>query len=237
MNTTKFNPWFYVSLALSFLLAMSGITGILDGFVEWIRAFDPMVRTYLDARNWVLGMLPFSVPTVLADYLVIGASVLLAVRLAAVTYHRMSMVTGELKPTTREEARSIIIGSTFDAMFSFWERTPNTEVPKRLPKKRFESAKNMGREIGIILLWPAVLVSAALYKFRIRKWEDKFSEVTKRANDERLDKLLLMVRMPFYHELLAASISVWRNLGFLILFVVVMLFFVVDLRGMLSGTP
>ncbi|MDJ0820904.1 MAG: hypothetical protein QNJ09_03705 [Paracoccaceae bacterium] len=76
------SPWFYISLVLLFLLLMSGVSGIVDGFVEWRARIGPIVKTYVATRTAVIGLLPWQIPNWLGDYFVIGSGIAIAGRMA-----------------------------------------------------------------------------------------------------------------------------------------------------------
>lgn len=72
--------WFYATIVLSFLMTLSGLTGIVDGLVEWRDSIRPMIELYTNTRNWLLALLPFRAPAYVADYLLVGAANVLSVR-------------------------------------------------------------------------------------------------------------------------------------------------------------
>jgi len=129
------NPWFYLSVLLSFLLLLSGVSGIVDGLVEWKDRFKPLVGLYVYLRAWLIGLLPFRLPVWIADYLVIGSGVLVAARMA-------------VKPL------DFLIATTWFRSFPAVERaTLFTGKYLRMPSLPAASL--------ILLFWPIVLWRAA----------------------------------------------------------------------------
>lgn len=74
--------WFYLTLVLGFLMAVTGITGIVDGFVEWKESFQPMVDFYKGVRSWCVSLLPFHVPKIVFDWIVLANAVWLSLSMA-----------------------------------------------------------------------------------------------------------------------------------------------------------
>lgn len=68
--------WFYLVLVYSIANGAAGLSGLLDGLVEWHASVKPMFAMYLAARNWLLDLVPFvKLPGWVGDYLVLGQAV------------------------------------------------------------------------------------------------------------------------------------------------------------------
>ncbi len=72
MSSEKYKEspiWFYATIILSILSGVTGITGIVDGFVEWKESFQPMMELYTSFKSWILSWISGSF---VFDWCVIG---------------------------------------------------------------------------------------------------------------------------------------------------------------------
>lgn len=78
--------WFYLSLLLSVLLFITGLTGIVDGLVEWRESFSPMISTYVIVRDQLASIIPLAIPTWIFDYFLVVSAFGIAERYAQRAY-------------------------------------------------------------------------------------------------------------------------------------------------------
>lgn len=135
--------WFYVSIALSFVLMTTGIAGIMPGFKSWIEALQIIFEVYLQLRAYVLSFIPLKLPAWTFDYLVVGSGFSISSR------------------AIRRQRRFIELGD---------RRLPMPEAglwkDRRQPNwKQYGSAFVDTTRFPIIafLFWPAVLIALPYY--------------------------------------------------------------------------
>lgn len=99
----KHSFWFYLAVFYSFVSAMAGFTGLVDGLVEWRDSFKPIIELYMHIRATILDLIPVSFPKWQFDWFVIGSASITSFKLGywQVFNRELNVPTEHLRPIDR----------------------------------------------------------------------------------------------------------------------------------------